>query len=466
METETTTRIISISKLPSQIQRREMFFDLGTQMISECKESNNFESKIFASLDQISDSSILQECMLGFTKALVKLDDGDSKGRIIPGLLKLVENMKSKERLYEESIFLARRKLVDIYKSDGDWINAAEIITYLPSGMPINNVVTSDAEKMDVYINSANKFLQLSDVSNADLMLGKAGQYLKDMKENSKLLNNFKFCQAKLLDMNGEHLKAVPKYYELVSTNYGNDGTKLDILKLLIKSAVLAYPSEYRNEILKKLSNSQVLQKSNLYSIVQKMSRNQLVVMKSIDDKVTKIYNEIFQFKENTTTNLDEINAKFCYHNTFAISLLFENIDIDTFAKLVAVDKFTAIQACTNLITNNFLNAYIDQIDNVIIFSHKTLLNASDSQQKNDDSQPNQKDNDSTSLENIDSFDTFFGSTSQTPQNVNEPSYFNDQYWKITESHTNPASINTDFESGDLLEMVEKVANFVKLAQH
>ncbi|PVU97632.1 hypothetical protein BB561_000429 [Smittium simulii] len=383
----TQTLLQSIASITDQNARKEAIIQLCKQLIATNDNSEScvvlFKKYLEYSLET-RDTLISQEFILEFTKKLIN-DNTFTDVILKEILLMLISQLKTKEKIYNESSILAGKKLIEIYKMESDWISTSNILETIPHVLSERNDCanyTVDQQKMEIYIKAGESFRLVNNIPKAESFLGRAGQFLKSVGEKHRLIYDFKFFQAKMFDTNRVYTKAYSIYIELIINRYDDVNTRLDLLNMATKNLILSEPSNKKTQTLERIINTKISAIMPLRQIAEKVLQNCIIFFDNFGElkygsAVLDLYNLLTiapGFKPNNasineSSAIQELNRFFCKHNIFCLSQTFANISFEILSKLTRVDMDYLENNLIQMINDNSLKAYIDGVDELIIFS-------------------------------------------------------------------------------------------------
>lgn len=302
--------------------------------------------------------------------------------------LQFLDAIKSFPNIYDETDYVLRDGLFNIYVSWGQCASAAQVLSAV--NLSSTSRPFADPEKVDIYIKCAEAFLEEEAAVDAESLLNKASPFINNISDWTLLLR-YRVTYARVLDANRKFIEAALRYYELSST----DNTKIvaeELLELLGKAvtcAILGKSGPQRARILALLSNDSRLNSldhidgySNHATLLTKMFKGYIVKKSDLG-----AFEESLQQHQKSTTpeGYTLLEKAVIEHNMLATSNVYLNIRISDLSEILLIDEHRAEKVAATMIGENRLKAYIDQVEGFIVFeqSNSSLVQKFDEEIRN-----------------------------------------------------------------------------------
>ena len=222
---------------------------------------------------------------------------------------------------------------------------------------------------MKTYVKIAELFLQESDAVQAEVYLSRAAALEKDTKD-MHLQMKYKAVQARVWDFKRKFVEAASKYYEL-SLNASlivDERERTQALSNALNCTILAPAGKQRSRLLATLFKDERCQKLPAYNILEKMYLDRIIR----SDQV-KQFEAILSPQQKTTTTDGStlIGRAVIEHNLLAASKLYNNIRFKELGALCEISPEKPEKIASQMISEERMSGYIDQIASIIHFSSK-----------------------------------------------------------------------------------------------
>ncbi|TIB05187.1 hypothetical protein E3P96_01350 [Wallemia ichthyophaga] len=266
----------------------------------------------------------------------------------------------------------------DLYFNADDLSSAANELTKLNF-----DLLESIDSKLDTYIKIVRLYLEVDDSISSESYLNKAATVIHTTT-NKSLILSFKLSQARILDYKRDFIRSATIFQQLSYEADLDYEDRLSSLSAAIATAILApagpkrsriLASLYRDErsrstqhhiILEKVFLERILSADDIASFAEHLSAHQIAQISYTHNNVDE------QGAKHTPTNV--LERAMIEHNLLAASKIFDNITFTRLGALLNLSSYGAETIASTMIVQSRLEAYIDQVDAVIVFtpSHAT----------------------------------------------------------------------------------------------
>ncbi|CAF0898421.1 unnamed protein product [Brachionus calyciflorus] len=289
------------------------------------------------------------------------------------GLLKIQPRNIS----FEDQVTNFRQILSEIYEAEGDYKQAANVL----SGIPLE---TSQKQyqsdfKLKTYIKIAELFLQEADSAQAEISLSRAAALEKETKDLN-LQIKFKAAQAKVWDFKRKFVEAASKYYELSLNTLITESEKIHALNDALNCTVLAPAGKQRSRLLATLFKDERCQKLPAYNILEKMYLERIIRPYQVKEFESVL---LPHQKAKTLDGSALLDRAVVEHNLLAASKLYNNIKFEELGNLFDISPEKAEKIASQMISEERMNGYIDQIGSIVHFGAPQCLQSWNKQMQN-----------------------------------------------------------------------------------
>jgi COP9 signalosome complex subunit 4 len=331
----------------------------------------SFDAIIAKIFSDIITPQVTKSVILHFSKAIKALT-GDMYESIASNTLKMI---KSKPLIVcDEADTIIREDLFTYHLSCGEFRQASMVLSGIK--LDSNARLFTDFEKADIYIRCAEAFsLDENGAIDAEVFCNKAAQLINNV-DDVRLQIRYRAIFARVLDSNRKFQDASQKYYDLSCATFaGLDTNSEDLLTFLgnsVTCAVLAKSGPQRTRLLGQLYNDPRTLKLDLLSnytthsnIISRMHLLQLLrhsELKTFVDSLSPHQKAI------TSEGFTVPELAIIEHNMLATGKIYANITFNELGEILGVDANKSEKISAKMISENRLNASIDQTEGRLIF--------------------------------------------------------------------------------------------------
>lgn len=285
-----------------------------------------------------------------------------------------LEKIQPRAISFEDQVTSYRQLLSEIYENEGDWKKAAAML----SGIPLE---TSQKQyqndfKLKTYCKIAELYLQEGDSAQAEINLSRAAILEKDTKDQY-LQIKYKAAQARIWDFKRKFVEAASKYYELSLNTLIGENEKIDALNNALNCTILASAGKQRSRLLATLFKDERSQKLPAYNIFEKMYLERII--RSHQAKQFEVILLPHQ-KAITPDGSTLVDRAIIEHNLLAVSKLYNNIKFQELGNLFEISAEKAEKIASQMISEERMNGFIDQIGSIVHFGTPECLPTWDKQ--------------------------------------------------------------------------------------
>ena len=278
----------------------------------------------------------------------------------------------------DEADYEFRNGLFNYYISCAEYKEAAILL----AGLNLDNTARpyTDFEKADIHVKCAESCLLGDEALDAEMYVKRASELMNSADHEDKsvagALNlRYRVIYARVLDANRKFIDAASRYYD-ISTISNKDVSEDELLVLLGKSvtcAVLAKAGPPRTRILALLCKDPRI--SSLETLPS-FSQHATVLRKMYTEQILPI-SELNEFEKSllphqkaiTSEGYTVVEKAVIEHNLQAVSKIYDNIKMPELATLLSMDTSNAEKLVAKMITEERLQGYLDQTENLLVFS-------------------------------------------------------------------------------------------------
>lgn len=331
----------------------------------------DFDAIIAKLFSDIITAQVTKGVILHFAKA-IKVITGKIYETIATNTLKMI---KSKSLIVcDEADTIIREDLFKYYLSCGEFRQASTVL----SGIKLDSNVKlfTDFEKADIHIRCAEAAsLDENGAVDAEVFCGKAAQIINNIND-VKIQIRYRAVSARVLDSNRKFQDASQRYYDLSCASFaGLDTNSEDLLTFLgnaVTCAVLAKSGPQRTRLLGQLYNDPRTFKLDLLTSYSTHSNiiSRMHLLQLLRHNELKTFVESLQphQKAITTEGFTVPELAIIEHNMLATGKIYANITFHELGDILGLDANRAEKISAKMISENRLNASIDQTEGRLIF--------------------------------------------------------------------------------------------------
>jgi len=256
----------------------------------------------------------------------------------------------------------------------GNWSEAAKVLVGIP--LETGQKQYSVDFKLETYLKIARLYLEDEDPVQGEAYINRAAQ-LQTQTKNDELQIVYKVCQGRVLDYKRKFIEAASRYNELSYKTAIHDMERLTALKNATICTILAAAGQQRSRMLATLYKDERCQQLSCFNILEKMYLDRLI-------KRT----ELAEFEGLLQTHQKAVMSDGCSilehavieHNLLAASKLYNNITLAGLGQLLEIPPEKAERIASRMITEERMCGHIDQIDSVVHFETRQVLDNWDKQ--------------------------------------------------------------------------------------
>lgn len=175
----------------------------------------------------------------------------------------------------------------------------------------------------------------------------------------------YKVCYARVLDYRRKFIEAAQRYNELSYRTIVDEGERMTALKNALICTVLASAGQQRSRMLATLFKDERCQHLPAYSILEKMYLDRIIRRSELQE-----FEALLQLhqKANTLDGSSILDRAVFEHNLLSASKLYNNITFVELGALLEILPSKAERIASQMIAEERLNGYIDQIDGIVHF--------------------------------------------------------------------------------------------------
>lgn len=268
---------------------------------------------------------------------------------------------------FEEQVASIRQHLADIYEREKCWKDAAAVLTGIP--LETGQKQYSVDYKLETYLKIARLYLKDDDPVQGEAYINRAS-ILQAESKDEQLQIRYKECYARVLDYRRKFIEAAQRYNELSYRPIIHD-ERIEALKNALICTVLASAGQQRSRMLGTLFKDERCQQLPCYHILEKMHLDRIIR----HSELTEFQKMLQPHQQATTSDGSTIlDRAVTEHNLLAASKLYNNITFTELGALLQISPAKAEKIASQMITEERMNGYIDQIDGILHFEARDVL--------------------------------------------------------------------------------------------
>lgn len=218
--------------------------------------------------------------------------------------------------------------------------------------------------KLETYLKIARLYLEDDDPVQAEAYINRAS-LLQGETKKTELQVLYKVCYARVLDYRRKFIEAAQRYNELSYRTIVDEGERMTALKNALICTVLASAGQQRSRMLATLFKDERCQHLPAYSILEKMYLDRIIRRSELQE-----FEALLQLhqKASTLDGSSILDRAVFEHNLLSASKLYNNITFEELGALLEIDPKKAERIASQMITEERMTGYIDQIDGIVHF--------------------------------------------------------------------------------------------------
>jgi len=275
---------------------------------------------------------------------------------------------------FEDQVGGVRQHLADIYEREQNWGQAARVLVGIP--LETGQKQYSVDYKLETYLKIARLYLEDEDPVQGEAYINRAAILLTQTK-NDGLQIIYKVCQGRVLDYKRKFIEAASRYNELSYKTAIHDSERLTALKNATICTILAAAGQPRSRMLATLYKDERCQQLSCFNILEKMYLDRLIKRTELTEFETLLQAHQKAITADGSTILEHAVIE---HNLLAASKLYNNITFEGLGLLLEIPQNKAERIASRMITEGRMQGHIDQIDCVVHFESRQVLDNWDKQ--------------------------------------------------------------------------------------
>ncbi|XP_063698827.1 COP9 signalosome complex subunit 4 [Culicoides brevitarsis] len=279
-----------------------------------------------------------------------------------------LEKVQPRVISFEEQVASIRQNLSQIYEREENWKEAANVLGQIPLETGQKQYTTD--YKLETYLKIARLYLEDDDPVNAEGFINRASMLQAETK-NEQLQVMYKVCYARVLDYRRKFIEAAQRYNELSYRTIVEENERMTALKKALICTVLASAGQQRSRMLATLFKDERCQQLPTYGILEKMYLDRIIRRSELQDFEALLQDHQKAVTVDGSTILDRAVFE---HNLLSASKLYNNITFEELGALLEIAPAKAERIASQMITEERMNGYIDQIDGIVHFETRESL--------------------------------------------------------------------------------------------
>lgn len=216
----------------------------------------------------------------------------------------------------------------------------------------------------------ARLYLEDDDPIQAEAYINRAS-LLQGETKKTELHVLYKVCYARVLDYRRKFIEAAQRYNELSYRTIIDEGERMHALKNALICTILASAGQQRSRMLATLFKDERCQHLPAYNILEKMYLDRIIRRSELQDFEALL--QVHQ-KASTLDGSSILDRAVFEHNLLSASKLYNNITFQELGALLEIDPKKAERIASQMLTEERMNGYIDQIDGIVHFESKSFV--------------------------------------------------------------------------------------------
>lgn len=213
----------------------------------------------------------------------------------------------------------------------------------------------------------ARLYLEDDDPIQAEAYINRAS-LLQGETKKTELHVLYKVCYARVLDYRRKFIEAAQRYNELSYRTIIDEGERMTALKNALICTILASAGQQRSRMLATLFKDERCQHLPAYAILEKMYLDRIIRRSELQEFEALL--QVHQ-KASTLDGSSILDRAVFEHNLLSASKLYNNITFEELGALLEIDPKKAERIASQMLTEERMNGYIDQIDGIVHFEGK-----------------------------------------------------------------------------------------------
>jgi len=275
---------------------------------------------------------------------------------------------------FEDQVGCIRQHLADIYEREQNWREAAKVLVGIP--LETGQKQYSVDYKLETYLKIARLYLEDEDPIQGEAYINRAAQ-LQTQTKNDSLQIIYAVCQGRVLDYKRKFIEAAQRYNELSYKTAIHDSERLTALKNATICTILAAAGQQRSRMLATLYKDERCQQLCCFNILEKMYLDRLIKRTELSEFSSLLQEHQKAIMADGSSILEHAVIE---HNLLAASKLYNNITFQGLGALLEIPQDKAERIASRMITEGRMSGHIDQIDSVVHFQNRQVLQTWDKQ--------------------------------------------------------------------------------------
>jgi len=269
---------------------------------------------------------------------------------------------------FVEQVASIRQHLAQIYERNENWREAANVLVGIP--LETGQKQYTVDYKLETYLKIARLYLEDGDPVQAEAFINRASLLQAETK-SEELHVLYKVCYARVLDYRRKFIEAAQRYNELSYRTIVDEGERMNALKNALICTVLASAGQQRSRMLATLFKDERCQHLPAYAILEKMYLDRIIRRSELEE-----FEALLQLhqKASTLDGSSILDRAVFEHNLLSASKLYNNITFEELGALLEIQPSKAERIASQMITEERLSGYIDQIDGIVHFETREVL--------------------------------------------------------------------------------------------
>lgn len=340
----------------------------------------NYFTEVAATFaDMISQGSVTLVVARKMGKRLTEFVDSLSDDNlVVETLQEMLYRMQPRAIAFEYELAYLRDRLAQRLMKVGKVKEAVEMLRAIPVDSHARGY--SDGYKLQICARLTECLTELKEFDCIENVLNQVSKMLPNCTDES-LKMKFKISQALLLDSKQRFLEAGQRYIDLSIRfrDVSTEAQRTEFLEHALISTILGGASQQRARLLTFLYRDDRCRALKAYPVLEKMYNQRLIsreCVRSLRPLIIQYYSDLFGGENNQ--KLDAVLERVVVeHNMIAASKVYSSITLKNLAELLEIETEQAESTAAQMVEEERLDAFIDQIDGLIFFERDNVNSVS-----------------------------------------------------------------------------------------
>lgn len=280
---------------------------------------------------------------------------------------------------FEEQVAQTRQQVAAVYEREGAYREAANMLI----GIPLETGQKQYAAefRMETYLRIARLCLDTNDYTQAESYLNRASMLQAETASRPDLHVAYKLCYARTLDFRRKFVEAAQRFLELSYRTDVDEARRTDCLRRACIATCLASAGPQRARLLATLFKDERTRECGspaLCAVLEKMHLDRLIRRAELLEFEALL--ETHQRGGRLADGSTLLDRAVTEHNLCALAKLYKTVSFEQLGVILDVPAAKAERIAAQMMCENRLAGYIDQISAIVHFESRDSLPTLDAQ--------------------------------------------------------------------------------------